>query len=372
MMTQRWNLLTTLRLVHLRSTETGFSGLSSYRNLSYKEKLRSGLFSIKKDDAVALFQSMILSRPFPTVIDFNRLFSGIARTKQYDLVLALCNQMELNGISHDLYTLSIVINCFCRCRKLGFAFSAMGKIFKLGYEPNTVTFNTLLNGLCLEGRVFEAVELVDCMVLSQHVPDLITLNTLVNGLCLQDGLSEAMSLIDRMVDSGVPNERRRQSLRIQKPDSIAKKPEPRVHKSSKKSRPVREPVRALSVESLSASDESEREGSERERDIQSYNIMLSGLCKRSSLSEADALFRKMKEDGYEPDGCTYNTLIRAHLRGSDITTSVQLIEEMKRCGFSSDASTIKIVMDMLSSGELDKSFLNMLYDPFGDKSSSLD
>ncbi|XP_022564699.2 uncharacterized protein LOC106412555 [Brassica napus] len=63
---------------------------------------------------------------------------------------------------------------------------------------------------------------------------------------------------------GVPNERRRQSLRIQKPDSIAKKPEPRVHKSSKKSRPVREPVRALSVESLSASDESEREGSERE------------------------------------------------------------------------------------------------------------
>ena len=66
---------------------------------------------------------------------------------------------------------------------------------------------------------------------------------------------------------GVANERRRQFLRIRKPDSIAKKPEPVVHKSnkkSKKSRPVREPVRAPSVESLSASDESEREGSDRE------------------------------------------------------------------------------------------------------------
>nr|VDD43333.1 unnamed protein product [Brassica oleracea] len=73
---------------------------------------------------------------------------------------------------------------------------------------------------------------------------------------------------------GVPNERRRQSLRIRKPDSIAKKPEPRVsqdHRKSKKSKksrpvrePVREPVRTPSVESLSASDESEREGSERE------------------------------------------------------------------------------------------------------------
>ncbi|CAF2057622.1 unnamed protein product, partial [Brassica napus] len=65
-------------------------------------------------------------------------------------------------------------------------------------------------------------------------------------------------------------ERRRQSLRIRKPDSIAKKQEPVVHKRSKKtkkrkkSRPVREPMRAPSVESLLASDESEREGSERE------------------------------------------------------------------------------------------------------------
>ncbi|KAF3562323.1 hypothetical protein DY000_02017226 [Brassica cretica] len=65
---------------------------------------------------------------------------------------------------------------------------------------------------------------------------------------------------------GVTNERRRQSLRVRKPDSIAKKPEPVLHKSSKKSkkskksRPVREPVRAPSLESLSASDESEREG----------------------------------------------------------------------------------------------------------------
>ncbi|CAN6933711.1 unnamed protein product [Brassica oleracea] len=68
----------------------------------------------------------------------------------------------------------------------------------------------------------------------------------------------------------VANERRRQSLRIRKSDSIAKKPEPVVHKrrkktkKSKKSRPVREPMRAPSVESLLASDESEREGSERE------------------------------------------------------------------------------------------------------------
>ncbi|CAN7022238.1 unnamed protein product, partial [Brassica rapa subsp. trilocularis] len=84
----------------------------------------------------------------------------------------------------------------------------------------------------------------------------------------------------------IPNESRRQSLRVRKPDSAAKKPEPRVQKSkksskkSKKSRPVREPARAPSVESLSVSDESEREGSDREGSEREVYILLQGLEER--------------------------------------------------------------------------------------------
>ncbi|CAG7908346.1 unnamed protein product, partial [Brassica rapa] len=50
-----------------------FSCLRSDRNLSYKERLTSGITGINKDDAVHLFQSMLRSRPLPTVIDFNKL-----------------------------------------------------------------------------------------------------------------------------------------------------------------------------------------------------------------------------------------------------------------------------------------------------------
>ncbi|KAL0732643.1 hypothetical protein Bca4012_008852 [Brassica carinata] len=106
--TQRWRRLTTLRLVRPRAPETGTlrnaffqspyeffcergfsSGVSSDRYLSYGEKLRSGLVDIKRDDAVDLFRSMIRSCPLSTVIDFNRLFSAVARTKEYDLVFNL-------------------------------------------------------------------------------------------------------------------------------------------------------------------------------------------------------------------------------------------------------------------------------------------
>lgn len=87
--------------------------------------------------------------------------------------------------------------------------------------------------------------------------------------------------------------------------------------------------------------------------------MISGLCKKGSLSEANVLLRKMEGDGNAPNDCTYNTLIRAHLKDKDLAGSARLIEEMKRFGFSADASTFKMVVDMLlSSGEMDKSFLD--------------
>ncbi|CDY26589.1 BnaA09g46880D [Brassica napus] len=68
----------------------------------------------------------------------------------------------------------------------------------------------------------------------------------------------------------------------------------------------------------------------------------------------------MEEDGNAPNDCTYNTLVRAYLRDCDLAKSAELIEEMKSYGFSADASTVKMVMDRLSSGELDKRFLDML------------
>ncbi|KAF3604359.1 hypothetical protein F2Q69_00037167 [Brassica cretica] len=66
------------------------------------------LFNVKLSHWFSLVsprQSMIQSRPLPTIIDFNRLLSEVSRTKQ----------------------------------KLGFAFSVMGKMLKLGYDPDTIT-----------------------------------------------------------------------------------------------------------------------------------------------------------------------------------------------------------------------------------------
>lgn len=95
-------------------------------------------------------------------------------------------------------------------------------------------------------------------------------------------------------------------------------------------------------------------------DIVTFNILINGYCKVKRVDDCLELFHNIFLRGVVADIVTYNILIRANLENGDATTSSKLIEEMKRCGFSADASTKNMVIDMLSDGRLDKSFLDML------------
>ena len=62
-----------------------------------------------------------------------------------------------------MYTLNILINCCCQMREINYGFGVFGEIMKRGFEPDLVTFSTLLRGLCLDGKVFIAIEVYDKM-----------------------------------------------------------------------------------------------------------------------------------------------------------------------------------------------------------------
>ncbi|GLT70324.1 hypothetical protein SLA2020_424120 [Shorea laevis] len=106
--------------------------------------------------------------------------------------------MELEGITHNAFSFNILINCFYCLRLADFDFSSLGKMLKLGVEPNVITLSTLINRLCVEGKVAELVKSFDEMVRSGYHPDLITYGTIVNGLCKIRKTSEAVGLVRRM------------------------------------------------------------------------------------------------------------------------------------------------------------------------------
>ncbi|KAL1189970.1 Pentatricopeptide repeat-containing protein [Cardamine amara subsp. amara] len=93
----------------------------------YRGNFRKGLLDgIKLDDAVDLFSAMVKSRPLPSIIEFSKLLSAVAKMKKFDVVISLGEQMQKLGISHDLYTYNILINCFCRRSQLSLALAILG------------------------------------------------------------------------------------------------------------------------------------------------------------------------------------------------------------------------------------------------------
>jgi len=115
---------------------------------SVRDHSKSGTFK-NLDHALGLFDTMLHMHPLPSIVDFTQLLGAIARMKHYSVVITLIQRMESFGISPDVYTLNVLVNCYCHLNLVNFGFSVLATILKLGYQPNHITLTTLVKGLCL-------------------------------------------------------------------------------------------------------------------------------------------------------------------------------------------------------------------------------
>ncbi|XP_020421226.1 putative pentatricopeptide repeat-containing protein At1g12700, mitochondrial [Prunus persica] len=138
------------------------------------------------EDAFNVFDRMLQMRPPPSVVRFTQILGQVAKLKHYSAVISLYNQMGVSGIGPNVYTLNILINCYCHLNQMGFSLSVLGNFFKLGLEPDVFTFTTLINGFLLDNRVAEAATLLHKMMRGGNCqPNVVTYGTLVKGFCMK-------------------------------------------------------------------------------------------------------------------------------------------------------------------------------------------
>ncbi|KAA3480343.1 pentatricopeptide repeat-containing protein mitochondrial-like isoform X1 [Gossypium australe] len=127
-----------------------------------------------------------------------------------------------NNISLDIDSYDILIDAHCKYGKNSKAIDTIDTMKKQGIEPDVVTYNILADAHCREGMVFEALDTVDTMIkqkdrrnngktLSRNIPkgpipDTVTYNTLTQGMCQLGRVSSARELLRKMLAFGqVPN-----------------------------------------------------------------------------------------------------------------------------------------------------------------------
>ncbi|CAL2264525.1 unnamed protein product [Prunus armeniaca] len=157
-----------------------------------EQAVRNSLKITTVEDAFNVFDRMLQKRPLPSLVRFTQILTQVAKLKHYSAVISLYNQM-------------------------GFSLSVLGKFFKLGLEPNVLTFNTLINGYLLEHRVAEAaalfhkmmraaIQLLRKMEERPCKPDLVAYSTIIDSLCKDTQVVDALNLFSEMISKGIaPN-----------------------------------------------------------------------------------------------------------------------------------------------------------------------
>ena len=136
------------------------------------------------DEALDLFQRMGGMKYFPYMKAFTLWLGVIVRLRHYTAAISLVKHIYSSvGIESNTITVNIVINCLCHLKLISFGFSVLGTMFKLGLEPTVMTLTTLINGLCVQGDVAQAVVLAVHMKKKGYPLDVYTFGVWVNELC---------------------------------------------------------------------------------------------------------------------------------------------------------------------------------------------
>uniref|UniRef100_A0A6N2MAQ8 Amine oxidase domain-containing protein n=1 Tax=Salix viminalis TaxID=40686 RepID=A0A6N2MAQ8_SALVM len=203
------------------------------------------------------------------------------------MAVQVFKKMEQNGGKPNVVTYNTIIDNLCKDRLVNEAMEFLSEMLDRGIQPNVVTYNSIVHGFCNLGQLNEATRLFKEMVGKDDMPDTVTFSILVDGLCKEGMVSEAQCVFDIMPEKGV------------------------------------------------------------EPDVITYNALTNGLCNEGKIKDAVELFNLMVQRGYEPNVITYNTIINGLFKSGNRNMAVQVFKKMEQNGGKPNVVTYNTIIDNL-------------------------
>lgn len=183
---------------------------------------------------------------------------------------------------------STIVKGFTMSRQHDQVIAVFKEMKERGIACNTVTYNTMLNGLARCGMMHEVPELLKGMRDSDPPvqPDIITYSTIVKGYCIAGDVDRAFALLDDM-----------KKLGNVKPDEVL------------------------------------------------YNNLLDGCAKQSRVEDALKLLEEMKQEGVLPSNCTLSILCKLLSRGRRLEQAFEMVETFaEEYGFKANIQVYTCLM----------------------------
>ncbi|KDP43723.1 hypothetical protein JCGZ_22350 [Jatropha curcas] len=135
---------------------------------------------------------------WPNVKTFNLVLNMLVSAKLFYVVHEIYVKAPMLGVEIDACCLNILIKGLCENGDLQFAFNVLDEFPKQRCRPNVRTFSTLMHYFCAKGEVNKAFGLLERMENEGIEADTITFNILISGLRKQGRIEDGMELLQKM------------------------------------------------------------------------------------------------------------------------------------------------------------------------------
>jgi len=256
---------------------------------------------LKEEDTKVLVNTVICSS----------ILKGFAYTKDTEKVMAVYKQMQANEIQPNTITFNTMLNAFAQCGTMQHAPQLLQdmKAAHPSVEPDIVTYSTLVKGYCYAGCLDRALQVFSDMQKEKRcAPDEVLFNSLLGGCAKEFRLDEALQLLDQMRKTGVAPSNFTLSML------------------------VKLMCRCRRLDQAFSMLEDMSKEYNFKINIQVYTCLIQGCFHNGQIDKALAVYNRIITDGLQPDAMTYTVLVRGFLRAGSLYKATELVKHAHGLG----------------------------------------
>ncbi|KAK4842443.1 hypothetical protein QYF36_021776 [Acer negundo] len=254
---------------------------------------------------------------------YNSLLYNLRYT---DIVWDLYHEIKVNATPQSVYTTSILIDGLCQQSRVQNAVLFLQETAGEEFGPSVVSFNTIMSRCCKLGFT-EAAKALVCMMLKYGLhPDAYSYNILIHGLCVAGSMEEALEFTNDMQKHGV------------KPDTLTYHILAKGFHLLGQMTGAWEIIQKMLVKGLNP-------------DLVTYTALICGHCQIGNIEEGLRLREEMLSQGIPLNAISYSVLLSCLCKSGQVDEALRLFYEMETAGLNADLVTYSILIHGLCKQE---------------------
>jgi len=243
------------------------------------------------------------TQPLVNTIICSSILKGFAYTRDAEKVMALYKQMKAHSIQPNTITFNTILNAFAQCGTMQHAPQLLEdmKAVDPPVAPDIVTYSTLIKGFCYSGSLDRALEVFTEMQREGTcAPDEVMFNSLLGGCAKEFRLDDALKLLSDMRKAGIAPSNYTLSMLV---------------KLMCRCRRLEQAFTVL--------EDISKEYNFR-INIQVYTCLIQGCFYNGQMEKALSVYDKIMSEGLSPDATTFSVLVRGCLRAGSAEKAAEL------------------------------------------------